>query len=223
MSDEPWVIRAYEPDDENCVVSTWLKSYARSSEVRAWLSARQVDIGIDPRRWYTNQASPEEIAEERFYGAFHRPMVLGLLRGCETRVLCDPERVHSTPDAPSCIWAWACLSPGMVHYVIVKQEVIRTGQDIACEMVASLLSDRLTEPQTMTFEQRELLRLGLVPATWKLDASWRHGARLTAIWLHRQPAALRVASIATLRGIADEREAYETRRMQASADLEVGA
>lgn len=196
---DAWVIRPYESDDEGCLLSMWLRSYSRSEEIGEWLRARRVTAGVS--RWFTSQASDEEHRQSQYYWAFHRPMVLGLLRGADTRVLCDPERVHTTDGAPSCIWAWACVSDGLVHYVAVKQEVLRSGKDLAAEMVADLLSDRLEAPQVMTFEQRELLRMGLVPPSWTLDAAWRHEARRATLWLERTSASMRAATIETMRCI----------------------
>lgn len=174
IPETPWVVRPFESEDEGCVVSMWLKSYSRSSDVRDWLVRRGHDRDM-PLRWFQHGTSEADLAQQRYYWRFHQPMVVGLTRGCETRVLCDPERVHAEPGRPSCILAWACVSPGLVHYVAIKQEAIRTGRDIVAEMVADLLHDRLDAPVTYTFDLYELKRLHLKPENWKHDGRWLRG------------------------------------------------
>lgn len=199
----PWVVRPFEADDENCVVSMWLRSYARSKDVAAWLAGR----GKDPEqrnRWFAPDVRPEERHEELYYWRFHQPMVVGLVRGCETRVLCDPERAYSQPGVPSCILAWACVSPpSIVHYVAVKQDVLRAGDDLAVEMVASLLPDMLDGTVSYTFEQRDLGRMKLVPKTWKYDGRWLDGMKSVSAFARKHQMAADGATTIALEAIQE--------------------
>ncbi len=195
----PWTLRSYVDDDENCVVSMWLRSFSRSRYVASWLAQRGLDPEM-PRRWFLRTTTPEERHEQEYYRAFFRPMILGLLAGAETRVLCDAERAYTTPERPSLIYAWACLGPGRVHYVCVKQDAIRAGEDIAADIVATLLGDRLEEAQVTTWEPRELSRMGLLPASWRHDPEWLDLMRLVQVRARRQGE--RAATAAALSEIA---------------------
>jgi hypothetical protein len=200
---EAWVIRPFEADDENCIASMWLKSYARSHDIAGWLGARGYDTE-QAQRWFLRTTPAEEREQERYYWRFFQPMVTALIRGCETRVLLDSSRVHTTPEAPSGIWAWACVSPGLVHYVAVKQEVMRQSVDgdLVAEMLCDLLGDRLDEPQVTTFEQRELSRMGLLPPSWMHDRSWLDHLRRLGVWVRKQPACMRLATSEVLRSFS---------------------
>ena len=190
----PWVVRPFEVEDEACVVSMWLRSYAESLEVGNWLEDRGLDRSM-PRRWFASTTTPADRREELYYWRFFQPMVVGLVRGCETRVLCDPERVHTTADSLSGIMAWACVSPGIVHYVGIHGEAKRAGRDIAAEMVADLLHDCLDGPMVYTFELRELQRMHLKPANWRYDGRWVAGMRNLSLFARSHQRATDAASV----------------------------
>lgn len=174
IPETPWVVRPFEADDEGCVVSMWLKSYARSYDVKMWLERRRLDPEM-ANRWFRPTTHGEDLRQQEYYWRYFQPMVVGLARGCETRVLCDPERVHYEPGKPACILGWACVSPMLVHYVSLKPSTVRAGFDIASEMVADLLADRLDGEMTYTWELYELKKLNLQPRGWKYDGRWMRG------------------------------------------------
>ena len=134
---QDWTIRDGVPEDENAIVSTWLKSFAHSK------------YGV--RRG----AHIDRSSEEQDYWKEHRAIVTGLVRGETVRVACDPERAKHKPDAPAIIWAWCCTSgDDLLHYVLVKRSAIKAG--LGPERLHALIGDRLKRRQWITFEQVEL-------------------------------------------------------------------
>lgn len=144
----PWVVRQYVPEDEDCVVSTWLKGFARSRAIR----------------------SDDLAADEIRYWKVYQPIVVALLARSEVRVLCDPDRVEHKPDAPAVIWAWSATSADDVHWVMVKRSAGAAG--LARDMVRDLLGDRLERHQRATFELVDLEKHKLAPACWTYDNQW---------------------------------------------------
>lgn len=158
MSD--WTVRPYVAEDEGCVVSMWLKSYAHAREVAETGLARASEDG-----------HPDEI---RFW-KIHQPIVMGLLGESEVLVACDPERSTYEPGAPAVIWAWACVSGDTVHWVAVKRSAAKAG--LGEDLVRALLGDRLEREQRTTFEMPDLARLRLIPKAWKRDRGWLSALR----------------------------------------------
>lgn len=160
MSVNEWVVRPYEADDESCVVSMWLKAYARSREV--------VDTGL---------AKAGELGHRdqiRFW-KIHQPIVMGILAESQVLVACDPSRVHAEPGQPAVIWAWACISGDTVHWVGVKRSAVDAG--LGEDLVKALLGDRLEREQQTTFEMTDLSRLRMIPKAWKRDRGWLSALR----------------------------------------------
>lgn len=163
MSD--WTKRAYNAaTDEDAIVFLWLKSYAHTREL--------VELG----------ANRDGSDAERRYWREHAPIVETLLKGAETLVLCDPERSVVTPAGPPVIWAYACCTGDVVHYVGVKRMY---AAEFGAEMVADLLGERLERPCTYTHDLVEMRpvrdrRTGeervpcgvRVPPLWRKDAWW---------------------------------------------------
>ena len=152
---EPWIVRDYVPEDEACVVATWLKGYAHAREV-ADTGLR--DAGVD--------GSPDEI---RFW-RIHQPIVTALLGSARIRVVCDPQRSTYDDGHPAVIWAWACVDDDSVHWVMVKRSAIKAG--LGEDLVRALLGDRLEREQRTTFELVDVARLRLIPKAWKRDRGW---------------------------------------------------
>lgn len=159
-----WVIRSYEPDDEACCASMWLKGYAHSDDVR---EAGYADAAVD--------ASPDEVAYWRTY----QPIVTGLLRSADVRVACDPERVHAEPGRPAVIWAWAAMSDDQVHWVGVKRQATKAG--LGEDLVRDLLGDRLERPMRTTFDLVDLWKLRLIPKNWQRDRRWLEALRVLSM------------------------------------------
>lgn len=155
-----WVIRPSLPDDESCLVSTWLKGYAHADEVRDRFPGASQDGSQDHIRFW------------RVY----QPIVEALLRGAaDVQVICDPARATYEPDSPAVIWAWACTSPDAVHWVCVKRSAAKAG--LAADMVRDLLGDRVTRDQRTTFELVDMTRTVKVPKIWKRDRGWLNAMR----------------------------------------------
>ena len=158
---EPWIVRDYVPEDEPCVVSTWLKGYAHARDVRSFPSMREA--GVD--------GSPDEIR----YWRVHHPIVEKLVATSTVRVLCDPKRSTYEPGAPAVIWAWSCTDADSVHWVMVKRSAVRAG--MGQDFVRALLGDRLTRRQRTTFDLVDLRRLGMIPEEWQYDRRWLSSLR----------------------------------------------
>ncbi len=163
MSD--WVVRDLLAEDEPCVVSMWLKSYARTREVSERFPL----------------AATEGHADQIRYWKTYQPIVVGILRASQVRVACDPARAEYEPGKPAVIWAWSCVSDDAVHWIGVKHNVIQSG--VGRDIVGALLGDRLERPQRMTFLLRDLARLEGTPREWTHDRAWLKG--LLAIAQHR--------------------------------------
>lgn len=159
------------PEDEPCLVSMWMKAFAHAREVdEAGFSGASVD------------GSPAEIQ----YWKTHQPIVESLVRACEVRVLCDPERSTYEPGSPAVIWGWSCTSDDTVHWVAIKRSAVKAGlgEDIA----RALLGDRLEREQRTTFELVDLSRLKMIPAAWKFDRQWLRSLRsLSRQMMRRDP------------------------------------
>ena len=159
MSAADWTIRPSVPDDEGCLVSTWLKGYSRSDEVMERFPGACQDGSQDHVR----------------YWRVYQPIVEALVRQSDVRVVCDPERATYEPDSPAVIWAWACMSPDAVHWVCVKRSAAKAG--LAADIVKDLLGDRLEREQRTTFELVDLTRTVKVPKIWKRDRGWLNAMR----------------------------------------------
>lgn len=156
VSGTPWVVRDFVPEDEACVVATWLKGYAHAREIGAIPSMREARI----------DAHPDEV----FFWQVHQPIVTSLVSPSTVRVVCDPKRATYEPGAPAVIWAWACMTGSTVHWVMVKRSAMRAG--LGEDIVRDLLGDRLEREQRTTFELVDLARLKLIPPQWKRDRGW---------------------------------------------------
>lgn len=159
MSSAEWTVRDFLPDDENCVVSTWLKSYAHAREVRG---GDFPSANID--------GHPDEI---RFWRV-HQPIVEALTRFGQVRVVCDPNRA-TYDNGPAVVWAWSCTSEDTVHWVCVKRSVVRAG--FGEDIVRDLLGERLERPQQTTFELVDLAKLKMVPEDWFRATHWLSALR----------------------------------------------
>lgn len=149
----------------------WLKSYAHSSDMR--------ELGLE-------QASVDGHPDEIRHWKIHQPIVTALIRGASIRVACDPERSTYEPGSPAVIWAWACLSGDVVHYVGIKRSASKAG--LAADLVRDLLGERLDGAQRTTFDLVDMARLKLVPPQWRRDRGWLSALRsLSTRVLDRDP------------------------------------
>lgn len=157
---EPWIVRDYVPEDEACVVSTWLKGYAHAREVS--------DAGL-------REAGVDGSADEIRFWRIHQPIVTALLPASQIRVVCDPNRATYEDGQLAVIWAWACFDDDSVHWVMVKRSAIKAG--LGEELVRALLGDRLEREQRTTFELVDMARLRLIPKAWRRDRGWLSALR----------------------------------------------
>lgn len=155
-----WVVREYIPaEDEDGVVSHWLKSFASSSDVRY--------DGLD-------RAGVQGHADQSRYWRTYQPIVTGLLQTCRTVMLMDPQRVRATPDAPAVYMAWACFDAENVHYVGIKRSASKVP-GLALDLLVDVLGGVLLERRRMTFELVDLERAKpakLTPSAWERDRTW---------------------------------------------------
>lgn len=91
------VIRDYRPSDEECVVNLWLNSYCESRYGRR--------RGAHVRRSNDREA----------FRAEQRCTVMALVDRCKVRLLVDVED-------DDVIWAFACTSPGALHFAVAKRD-----------------------------------------------------------------------------------------------------
>ena len=151
-----WIVRDMLPEDEACLVSMWLKSYAHAREVRdAGFGGASVD------------GSPDEIA----YWRTHQPIVMSLLAAGRVRVACPPGRAVYTEAGPAVIAGWVCTTPGLVHWVGVKRSVAKLGVgDVAREMILELLvgGDSF---ERATFDLLDAKKVGMLGEV-KRDRAW---------------------------------------------------
>lgn len=160
-----WTRRPYDSaTDEDAVVFLWLKSFAHSRPNVARGAHRD---GTDAERRYWRE---------------HAPIIETLLKGAETVVLCDPERAVTTAAGPPVIWAYACFTGDVIHYVGVKRMY---AAEFGADMVADLLGSRLERPCAYTHDLVEMRAVhdrrtntervpcGVrVPASWYEDRWW---------------------------------------------------
>lgn len=153
MSD--WIIRDAVPEDEPCLVSMWLKSYAHSRDIR---EAGLANATID--------GHPDEIR----YWKIHQPIVTRLIREGFVRVACPPDRA-TYENGLAVILGWACTTPTLVHWVSVKRTLAAIdGGNIGRELVTDLLGD--VGPARMTFDLLDLRKLKAIPEAWRRDHTW---------------------------------------------------
>lgn len=149
------------PEDEGCLASMWLKSYAHSREVK--------DTGLEA-------AALDGHTDEIRFWKIYQPIVTALLRGGSVKVACDPGRA-TYEDHPAVIAGWACTTPGYVHWVGVKRNIMKVpgaGEDLVHDLLGPLLD---TPGIRMSFESMDLRKLAMIPDHWKRDRSWLTGLR----------------------------------------------
>lgn len=176
-----WTIRNAVPEDEPCLASMWLKGFAHSRE-----------HGIEDAN---RDGTPAEVR----YWQVYQPIVTGLLRTAQVRVLCDPARSEYVDGRPAVIWAWACLAPGLAWWVGVKRAVKKADPELARDMVAELVG---SDARTAMFDLVDLrgvrtpagLGASLAPPGWTKDRTWLWTmAKLSAARLEADALTCRVA------------------------------
>lgn len=155
MSNE-WIKRPYVPEeDEDGVLSLWLKSYGRS----AYGLARGADEHTGPK--------------VRAYWAEQAPLVEVLLASSEVVVACDPDRVHASELGPAVFYGFACMSGDVVHYVCIKRSAVKAG--LGPDIVRDLLDGRLERACGYTHDLVEM-RTGAcgvrLPRDWYSDSTF---------------------------------------------------
>jgi hypothetical protein len=142
----------------------WLKSYAHAKDV----------YGAGYKK-----AGESGHADQIRYWRVHQPIVMGLIANSTIFVACDPARATNEPGRPAVIWAWACVTDDVVHWVGVKRNAVEAG--IGPDLVRALLGDRLTTTQATTFELTDLYRLKMIPEQWVRDRGWLSALRSASI------------------------------------------
>ncbi len=143
---ELWTLREYVPDDEDCVISMWIRGLWRREHPRV-----------------------REPTTE--FWARYQPVVTALVRGGgDVVVACDPARVAHEPGLPAVIFGWSCTSGDLVLGVGVKNSIKKAGYggDLATE----LLGDRLVTAQETVLRLPDLEELKLIPELWARRVGW---------------------------------------------------
>lgn len=157
-----WTIRESVAEDEDCLASMWLKSYAHSSDLQ--------ECGF-PSRFRDD--SPEHIR----YWKIHQPIVTALLREATVRVACDPTRSTYKPGQPAVVYAWVCSSPSRVHWVAIKRSVARLGHEVTADLLADLLGDLALGKLFMTFDLMDMRMVEYLPEDWTRERGWLSALR----------------------------------------------
>ncbi len=181
-----WTYRDAEPEDEDCLASMWLGSYASSSEAQDAFAGAEVS------------GSAEQIR----YWRVHQPIVTALLRSARVVVACDPQRASYEPGRPAIIVAWACMDDEAVHWVAVKRNASKAG--FGEELVRGLLGERLERDQRTTFELVDMAKLRLIPKHWKRDRGWLSSLRSMSQRVGKRDAAYVAAASHVLDARRDE-------------------
>lgn len=161
---EDWTKRRAVPQDEPCLVSMWLKSYAHSREVR---------------EMFPGAREPGN-ADQFDYWRTYQPIVTSLVRSADVEVLCDPDRA-TYECGPAVILAWACTSGPLVYWVSVKHRVRRIDIDLARDMAGDLVGHLVERSARSMFDLVDMAGLG-VPSPWRRDRHWLR----SLVELHRQ-------------------------------------
>lgn len=169
-------LRAYEAQDADFVISSWLYSYARSRygvSVGAHIPRAQLRDGV---------GRPAEDVWRRFWSE-QKAIIEPLAASAHIEVACDAAD-------PMVIWGWACTSGDTVHHVLVKRSVHRASAaadargvwlpttGLSGEIYRDLLGDRLSRSCGFTFElvdmyRRELRAQGVsMPTHWFADTTY---------------------------------------------------
>ncbi len=135
-----------------------------------WL--RQLRTGHEAKTHSSREArvrGSEALAE---WWEVHQPIITALVRTADVVVACDPERVHYAPGAPAVLWGWSVCSGDIVYGLGIKRSVTKASREMACEIAADVLGNRLTQHQRTVMELVDLHRLGLIPAFWGRERGW---------------------------------------------------
>lgn len=140
------VVRPYDAGsrlDRDFCVSHWLMSWAESSYGRAHGAHRRPSTARS-NWWAANEG-----------------YVRALLEHEETSV------IVSANDRDT-VMGFACVSPGVIHYVLVHRDCHRGGY--SRDLYAALLGDRWDEPQMVSHELVDLNEARVsMPRNWILD------------------------------------------------------
>lgn len=135
-----WMKRAYQPGrlgDEDILVSLWCRRYATTPAGRRH---RERD-----REGYWRQ---------------HADIAVALVDRCTTQVIVDAQAMHL-------VWAFACWSPGVVHFAAVHPKF--------SEWRTPIMSDLLGEQFAVPLRHSYLIPdLTPTPSAWILDPHCLH-------------------------------------------------
>lgn len=142
-----WSQRRYEPgtDDEDGVVSLWLRSYSESEYGKS--RGAHVERSESRTRFWEHQ----------------RHTTLALIDRFGVDIICDTEE-------PNVMFAFACHGPGIVHFAVVKK---RYWPVHGAPMLRTLLASQLASMTevVVTHEIRDLRHCRVItPQTWRADA-----------------------------------------------------
>jgi hypothetical protein len=160
-----WTIRDALPEDEACLVSMWLKSYAHSHDMqKLGFPSACVD------------SHPDEI---RYWKVF-QPIVTALVRSGSVKVACDPSR-PTYEKGPAIILAYTCTSPGRVHWVGIKRNLLPIqGGEFALDLVEAMAPGMMAdEALRSTFDLMDLRKLTLA-RRWERDRRWLEALQLAS-------------------------------------------
>jgi hypothetical protein len=135
-------MRAYRSSDEECVVNLWLNSYCDSRYGRA--------RGANVRRSNAREAFRNE----------QRCTTMALIDRCGVVLLVDSED-------EDVIWAFACSSPGALHFAVAKRDHGMPAGERA-KFLRQLVD--FERPMVLTHEVPDILECcGPIPANWRED------------------------------------------------------
>lgn len=138
-----WKKRSYQRDDQDGVVSLWLRSYSES------------EYGIQ------RKANAAHSPERDLFWLEQGKTTMALIGAFGVEVICDAQ-------AEDVILAFACKANGVVHFAVSKKQF---GIELGRQWLYELLGPELAGGAILTHEIRCLARCGIrPPPTWRLDS-----------------------------------------------------
>lgn len=128
----PWFKRGYQRGDADIVVSLWVEEHAR-----------------------TAAAARHRARDRDGFWREHTAIIEALLDRATTMVLVDARDIRI-------VWAFACWSPGVVHFAAVKSRYA----EFKTEMLADLLGEQFHAPLRYSYV---IPQLRPMPANWDFD------------------------------------------------------
>lgn len=147
----PIVLRAYEPDDEDLIVHSWLSSYRNA---RTW------------KRWFGRSPTTKEPVVRELPYFLNRPLWWDRYKPTIEHIISQaPITICCVKDTPEIVCGWRVGDEKVLHYVLVKRSYAKFRADILHKLMAGFID----QPVVYTHELLEIPEWPTVPAAWTFD------------------------------------------------------